>query len=333
MSKISFSNGTIIAAAFGGHGGGNTTYCTALGGQGGRLKGINNGGFINSELALLDDITKENAISPSTILATHEDEDEAIPLLNNQWIPVTITQEAVTISEANTTNNDARSWCEHSSHRPTGRRGHSMTAVNNHVYIFGGATSKCLCKVTNGEKNCFSTNVYSNELWHFDVPSSTFTLLESSGEGMPQGREQHSATVLPSGDILVIGGLSSSDETITKDFHPLNEVWRLTDPHRITTHVISGINLSNTTLPMQLNQSSLSSHTVNIDLDDDVCVEDLQLSLSLDHGCPQGIEYISLTSPSISSEQNSSQRRQHQNKVCVTHSNLLTQPAFFVPYI
>ena len=64
MSTISFGNGTILAAAFGGDGGGNSSYCTALGGLGGRLRGMTNGGFVNSELALVHYIKDDTIESP-----------------------------------------------------------------------------------------------------------------------------------------------------------------------------------------------------------------------------------------------------------------------------
>jgi len=318
MSTVALSNGTILAAAFGGNGGGNSSYCSALGGLGGRLRGMNNEGFVNPELVLVDNAVEdaiESDINGSS-LALQETIAPSMP--QNQWIPVTITEEMTTFAEANTTN---ATWCEHSNHRPTGRRGHSMTVVNNHVYIFGGALLKCLCTVVNGEKQCSSKNIYSSELWHFHVSTSMFTLLEPSGEEeLPRGREQHSATALPNGDIVIIGGLSSSsslDEAITEDLEPMNEVWKLSDPHRVTSHVISGGDSSITQLPMELNQSYLPSHTLTVDLGHDICVEDLQLSLSLDHGCPQGIEFISLTGPPAPSNQDSIQSRLYQTKVCV----------------
>lgn len=315
---MSFSNGTILAAAFGGNGGGNSSYCTALGGLGGRLRGMSSESYINSELVLLDN-ANEDTIAPDineSNLGLAVQENIAPPMLRNQWIQVSIPHE-VAVAEANTTN--TTSWCEHSNHIPTGRRGHSMTAVNNHVYIFGGALVKCFCTIVNGKRDCSSKNVYSSELWHFDISSSMFTLLEPSGkeekEEVPQGREQHSATVLPNGDIIVIGGLSGNlDEP-----QPLNEVWKLSDPHHVTSHVISGEDSSTTQqLPMELNQSYLSSHTLNVDLGDDVCVEDLQLSVSMDHSCPEGIEFISLAGPTVPSApgQDSTQSRYYQTKVC-----------------
>jgi len=314
MSKVSLSNGTVVAVAFGGNGGGNSSYCSAFGGIGASLRGMDSSseGFVNSELVMVDDNVKDVDRSGLGLALLQENVAPSIPI--NQWIPVTITQPA-TVSEVNTKN--STTWCEHSNHRPTGRRGHSMTTVNNHVYIFGGATLKCVCTVAaNGEKHCKSKNVYSNELWHFDVPSSMFTLLEPLG-AVPRGREQHSATALPNGDIIIIGGISSLDGTIAEDLEPLNEVWKFSDPHRVISHVISGSNSSTTKLPMELNQTYLSSHTLNVDLGGDICVEDLQLSLSLDHGCPQGIEWISLTGPT-------QQRRGYQTKVKVSVYSILT---------
>eukprot|EP00986_Skeletonema_menzelii_P020313 scaffold30816_cov171-Skeletonema_menzelii.AAC.1 len=229
---------------------------------------------------------------------------------------MSVTHE-VAVAEASTNTTNNATWCEHSNHRPAGRRGHSMTVVNNHVYIFGGALLKCVCTV---DKRCSSKNVYSSELWHLDVSSAMFTLLQPSGEDeVPSGREQHSATALPNGDILIIGGLSSSNGIRGSLDEPLNEVWKLTDPHRVTSHIIrSGEESSITKLPMELNQSYISSHTLNVELGEDVCVEDLQLSVSLDHGCPQGVEFISLTGPTGSSDQDSSQSRYYQTKLFVS---------------
>lgn len=329
MSTVSFTNGTILAAAFGGDGGGNSSYCTALGGLGGRLRGMmsSDESYVNSELVLLvDNNANEDAIASSDInesrLGLPVQENNTPPMPQNQWIPVTIPHE-VAVAEANTTTNTTSSWCEHSNHIPTGRRGHSMTSINNHVYIFGGALVTCVCTVVNdGKRDCSSKNVYSSELWHFDISSSMFTLLEPSGneeeEDVPQGREQHSATVLPNGEIIIIGGLSGNNLDEPQP-QPLNEVWKLSDPHHVTSHVISGEDSSTTQqLPMELNQSYLSSHTLNVDLGDDVCVEDLQLSVSLGHGCLEGLEFISLAGPTVplALGQDSTQSRQYQTKVC-----------------
>ena len=149
MSTISFGNGTILAAAFGGDGGGNSSYCSALGGLGGRLRGMTNDSFLNTELALRDyakDDTIESDIN-ETSLALPENIASLMPMPQNEWIPMTVTHD-VAVAEANTNMTNA-TWCEHSNHRPAGRRGHSMTVVNNHFYIFDGALLKCVCTVTN----------------------------------------------------------------------------------------------------------------------------------------------------------------------------------------
>jgi hypothetical protein len=275
-------NVTILVAAFGGDGGGNTTYCTAWGGQGGRLRNIGSEkGFINSEIALVHYEQADDEVA--------KDEEEIIVPSEpkNEWVPVPGARFESSIHEANTTN---ATWCEHSTNMPTGRRGHTMTAINNYVYIFGGATVKCICIETDGAKHCESKNVYSNELWELDVQTSMFTLLETSGDDVPRPREQHSATALPNGEIIIIEGMSSSNEAIiASELEPLNDVWTFLDPRRVVPYVFKASNSS---------EYGYLSSTISVDLDDDdvMCVDDLQLILSLTHACPERIEYVSLTS-------------------------------------
>lgn len=321
MSRLSFSNGTIIAAAFGGNGGGNSNYCTAMGGLGGRLRGRSNdndGGFINLEMAVNHVNNKKAEVAPEEKASA---ENVTPTILKNRWIPLPINQpEKSVVFEANAINDNEKTWCEHHKHRPSGRRGHSMTVINSHVYIFGGATLKCVCTAADGDKkHCASKNIYSNELWEYDILSSTFTLLESPGD-VPRGREQHSATALPNGDIIIIGGLSSPNEYITGDLESLNEVWKFSDPHRVSSHLFMGFDIKKK-LEIGFSQGFVSSHALNADLGRDMCVDDLELNLSLDHGCPEAIEFISLSGPHVPSEQDELlQRRLHQIKVS-THKH------------
>lgn len=288
LSKVAFRNGTILVAAYGGCGGGNTTYCTAWGGQGGRMRNMGNEkGFINSEIALVnyeeanDEVAKdeEKIIIPSTP--------------KNEWIQVPGARFESSVHEANTTNT---TWCEHSTNMPTGRRGHTITAINNYVYIFGGATVKCICIETDGAKHCESKNLYSNELWELDVQTSMFTLLETSGDDVPRPREQHSATALPNGEIIIIGGMSSfggisssNGAIMASDLEPLNDVWTFLDPRRVVPYVFKASNSS---------EYGYLSSSISVDLDDDdvMCVDNIQLTLSLTHDCPEGIEYVSFSS-------------------------------------
>lgn len=272
----------------------------------------------------------------------------AVPV--NRWLPVTLRESRVsTVSEfvaakAVATNEDnehepgdsatiststSSSWCQHSSGRPTGRRGHSMTIVNDQVYIFGGATLKCVCELhdNNGplqgeggkQRSCTSENVYSNELWHFAPLTAMFTQLQRMGpeEPWPRGREQHSATALPNGDIIVIGGISTERGSSENDDDDLKitgeksassllaDVWRMRDPHHISSHVFYGINTSSNgmSLPLELISGHIRSHKLSISLNDkeggEMCIHAIQAKLSLDLHCLKGIEYIKLTGPGL----------------------------------
>jgi hypothetical protein len=225
----------------------------------------------------------------------------------NEWIPVTVRQSEVSnlheeINGSSSDQSTASSWCEHSSSRPTGRRGHTMTVVNDNVYIFGGATMKCICDYDEaGIKQCSSKNVYSDELWHFDPVTSMFTQLEREAEDdpWPQGREMHSATALRDGSIVFIGGVTGTDNNaeIGED-----SVWRLNDPHHISTHVFQSTDVTNEKMPLELVPGHIASNEIFVPLDDEdtvneMCIHDIQVKVSLDLSCLKGIEYIKLTGP------------------------------------
>jgi len=75
---------------------------------------------------------------------------------------------------------------------------------------------------------------------------------------------------------------------MASDLEPLNDVWTFLDPRRVVPHVFKASNSS---------EYGYLSSSISADLDDKdiLCVDDLQLILSLTHDCPEGIEYISLT--------------------------------------
>ena len=247
----------------------------------------------------------------------------------NEWLPITIRENVPNSISEEKVNEDI-SWCEHSSTRPTGRRGHSMTTINNEVYIFGGATLKCICEFSphHGEKRCSSKNVFSDELWHFDPMTSQFSLLDtaSKNEPTPRAREQHSATTLANGNIIVIAGVTSSNYNllIGEDSILLADVWKLSNPHQISSHVISGLE-SDEALPMELTPGHVSQHRIHVSLNDDedlsdknMCIEDIQVKISIDHDCPSAIEYISLTGPGVgdlASSHGAPQSREYKTKV------------------
>jgi hypothetical protein len=247
----------------------------------------------------------------------------------NEWLPVSVLHlpdSSATVYETrtnggktdeSTTTTTTTTWCEHSPTRPTGRRGHSMTVVNDQVYIFGGTTLKCICdrSVHDAKGECSSKNVYSNELWHFDPLTSTFSQLgqesvENEAKSWPIGREQHSMTVLLNGNLVLIGGRTSSKNNLEigeEEQLLLTDVWTMRDPH----HIISALGFSSNdlgeALPTELMPGHVTSHRIPIVLRDDdegtqfgheeMCVHDIRVQISLDRICPSAIEYIMLTGP------------------------------------
>jgi hypothetical protein len=269
----------------------------------------------------------------------------------NEWLPVPVLQLSdasttvleISVSGGDTDDNESTTtiWCKHSPTRPTGRRGHSMTIVNDEVYVFGGATLKCVCEGPRhaAEEKCSSKNVFSNELWHFDPLTSTFTELgHDSGvnevNSWPSGREQHSMTALPNGDLVLIGGRTSTNEyfEIGEESEQvlLTDVWTMRDPY----HIISSLGFSSdvlgAALPIELIPGHVTSHRMPIALHDgndvdgelfgheDLCTRDIQVQISLDRICPNDIEYIMLTAPSktlTSANHDTPQSIVHETKV------------------
>jgi len=226
----------------------------------------------------------------------------------NEWHQVTVRQRAVSTTSEVAVNSDVSttdSFCEHSSSLPTGRRGHSMTVINDNVYIFGGSTLKCVCTIdeSSKERMCKSMNVYSDKLWHFDPITSLFTQLDNGLEhdDWPRSREQHSMTALPNGNLVLIGGISSSNDNseIGDESELLSDVWIMKDPHHVSSHVFS---MSEDEV-VELKAGQVTSHTLPVSLnngvDDDKCISDIQVRITMDHNCPKGIQYIKLTAPEV----------------------------------
>ena len=199
-----------------------------------------------------------------------------------------------------------------------------MTVVNDQVYIFGGATMQCVCElhiVNNEEKRvCSSKNVYSNELWHYDPLASMFTQLgwnttaddNEEKAPWPPGREQHSMTTLPHGHLVLIGGISSSNDDYAigdgKANVLLNDVWAMKDPRRIIPSLVFR---SSNNAPIDLIPGGVMSHVIPIStlksellIDDaeSMCLHDISIKFSLDLVCSNQIQFIKLTAPKLSTQ-------------------------------
>lgn len=395
-------NGTVLLAAFGGRGGGNTSYCTAGSGQGGRFFSPSLGGFIDEQwvapvdesdwkcpslpyatdishdfasftwnagsnqyrhtskdtqvdkyvvyLSKAHDKTQQNqricwnirdymlhehvtrsavngnstaelkGLTPNSsyCLLVEGFSKEGLSLgrqvahfttksePTNNWRQERVQQSMAKSLEVNPDNDS--SWCQQSKSLPSGRRGHSLSVVNDQVYLFGGATVKCICHFDpkHEKEKCFSENVFSDELWHYDSLSSEFTLLSAEdAENAPRGREQHSLTILPNKSIILIGGrgwsTEDTDMITSQDSSVLGDVWMLAAPHNITSHVVSGEN-DLIKLPVALKQGEAVEHKRTVSLNSlgfeasqDMCIRSLHLDVSMELNCTSDLDHISLT--------------------------------------
>ena len=156
--------------------------------------------------------------------------------------------------------------------------------------------------------------VYSDELWRFDPSTTLFTQLgwkseeaeEEEESPWPRGREQRFITALPNGCLVLVGGLSSSNEdfTIEKEANVLlKDVWTMRDPRRVIPNVV----FSSDNNAIDLIPGHVTSHVMPVSLRDevhgvsvgeeDMCKNRLTVKFSFDHICPNGIQYIKLTGP------------------------------------
>jgi hypothetical protein len=181
-----------------------------------------------------------------------------------------------------------------------------MSVVSDQVYIFGGATVKCLCHFdsNDNQERCASKNVFSDELWYFDLISSEFSLLETTRQNeTPQGREQHTMTLLPDNSVILVGGVSTEDNDmlINEDLVVLGDVWRLYNPHNITSHVIDVRNSAGDKLPIVLTSGNITDHKIEVTqgslgfgVEEKKCIKDVQVEISLDLDCDRDLDHISL---------------------------------------
>ena len=177
---------------------------------------------------------------------------------------------------------------------PSPRRGQSMTMdINGKVYMFGGLSvlpSNDLCTKDGGQK-C-NNLLPTNELWQFDPVISSWEKVEISGD-QPEGREQHSATVMSDNRVLVFGGKTTyrGPENVHDAF--LGDLWLL-DVRRVTSHTVPGSSVQ--ALPLQLPEGETVYHTTNASIASsdyvglgETCVVGVQVEVTLEHSCTKSV--------------------------------------------
>ena len=187
--------------------------------------------------------------------------------------------------------------------RPSPRRGHSLTLLDDNMYLFGGLGSICWCK-TNYSDSCSFSSMYANDLWSFNTMTRVWKLLHlpTTDTMHPMGREQYSATKLANGKILYIGGRTSRSLHL-KDRKKLylGDVWEL-DPGQIRGHTFLGS--FHGSIPASISDGSILYHTMTISADtgvgfreSDLCVKGVTVEVVFEHFCVEEVSRISLIGP------------------------------------
>ena len=223
----------------------------------------------------------------------------------NRWWPNHPRDNYELLRKATTSN---RPSCEIPNY-PAPRRGHSMSFVNDRVYLFGGLTNICICEDESAGRYGVQT-VYSNEVWVLNPRTNIWKLLQEhswNSSSIPRGREQHSATVLPNGKIIIIGGKMREDFPNEEMGKPtvFGDVWEM-DPGQITAHdFLASIGNSDLNLPIDINNGHVLYHSQQVNLftgnghssDQEQCVVDLSVKVSFFHPCVETLGFIALYGP------------------------------------
>jgi hypothetical protein len=223
---------------------------------------------------------------------------QTLPAPTNDWW---LTYPREGIAKIIGVTNGNTSFCDPPTN-PTPRRGHSISSVNGRVYMFGGLTNQCVC--TRNDKHeqnsiCKEGAVYSNEVWMLNTFTNIWKLLlghsmDSSNMHVPTGREQHSATVLPNGKIIIIGGRNA--ETVFGDVYAL-------DVGRMTRHSI--VHSQQGSVPLPLEDGGILYQPLHVNIvreeprrkDRTLCIADLVVTIEFYHPCFEQINSISLYGP------------------------------------
>ena len=86
---------------------------------------------------------------------------------------------------------------------PAARYGHAMCAVETRIFLFGGV---------------LSNGMNSNELWVYDIPADSWTMVSTSSDVQPPALSGHTLTAVDDKWLYVIGGRTSYGEFVS-DVH------------------------------------------------------------------------------------------------------------------
>ncbi|OQR92868.1 fibronectin type III domain-containing protein [Achlya hypogyna] len=163
---------------------------------------------------------------------------------------------------------------------PSARRGHSLAAIDDYVYLFGGFGPGYACQRGN-TGICATVLQENNELWRYHARTQTWLqLLVPYG---PSPREKHSAVVLD-GAMVVFGGRQLQPDGSATIF---NDLWQLTGASVqsiITSNVSTGQNL-----PIADGMDLWTTAIAGAD-NTASCLAAMAVTLVLQHACPSTLE-------------------------------------------
>ncbi|KAJ0402836.1 hypothetical protein P43SY_007378 [Pythium insidiosum] len=158
--------------------------------------------------------------------------------------------------------------------RPSARRGHSLTALDGFLYLFGGFSDGYACNQAH-KAACVVSRGVSNELWRLDPPTSTWLELSVVGP-RPVAREKHSMAVV-SNRLLLFGGATAAAAR--------NDLWELTVSSTTgrTTASLRDLPAS----PLWIRDGREVFSIGNVAASPELCVADLQVTVRVTHACAQ----------------------------------------------
>ncbi|KAE8899194.1 hypothetical protein PF005_g10179 [Phytophthora fragariae] len=177
--------------------------------------------------------------------------------------------------------------------RPSARRGHSLTAMDNFLYVFGGLAKSYECNRAH-KIPCLlrqRPRAVSNELWRYDLLTETWWQVPQPTV-LPPPREKHSMAVV-SDRLLLFGGrqtdVSDANDASTWGPQALNDLWELSVSSTtakqtsvsLDTHQPASLAIPDGGRVLALGTKSVSSSG------EQLCVMNVSVTVQVTHACPQ----------------------------------------------
>ncbi|CEG37590.1 Kelch repeat-containing proteins [Plasmopara halstedii] len=174
---------------------------------------------------------------------------------------------------------------------PSARRGHSLTYMENSLYLFGGMAKSYECNQAH-KVPCLlqQPEGVSNELWRYDLVTETWTLVPQS-ELVPPPREKHSMAVVKDRFLLFGGRQNDAQDTNNTLFHgprALNDLWELSissTTAKETAVSFDSFPLTEISIPDGMEVTAPGSLNASTS-GEQLCIANMSVTVKLTHTCP-----------------------------------------------